>query len=138
MIASILTAPLRLVAWLVGVIARLLLGIVGIIIPLFKGVFRLVGSALLVAAVILLVYDGTLTLSSSRGLVTTSLQQHWNALAPQSLKATEAGVRRLRPEIWDQGLRHAINWPAWASIGGLAVLLLLAGRRRREVNVFAN
>lgn len=138
MISRILTAPLRLVAWLVGVMARLLLGIVGIIIPLFKGISRLVGSALLVAAVILLVYDGTLTLSSNRGLVATSLQQHWNALAPQSLKATEAAVRRVRPEIWDQGLGRAINWPAWASIGGLAVLLLLAGRRRREVNVFAN
>lgn len=138
MISSILTAPFRLVAWLIGGVIRLLIGIVAFVVPLFKGVFRLIGSALLVAAVILLVYDGTLTLSSTRGVVTTSLQQHWNALAPQSLKTTEAAVRRVRPEIWDQGVRHVIGWPAWASIGGLAVLLLLSGRRRREVNVFAN
>lgn len=138
MISRILTAPFRLIAWLIGGIARLLLGIVAIVIPLFKGVFRLVGSALLVAAVVLLVYDGTLTLSSTRGVVMTSLQQHWSGLAPQSLRATEAAVRRVRPEIWDQGVRHVIGWPAWASIGGLAVLLLLSGRRRREVNVFAN
>jgi hypothetical protein len=40
--------------------------------------------------------------------------------------------------VWDPGLVTVLQLPAWALFGLGGMLLAYAGRRRREINIFAN
>lgn len=107
---------------------------------LARTALRLVSRPLLLLAVIALVYDGTRTMSAnSGGIVITSLGEHWSSLAPTSYQNTQTMVRRrLHPAIWDTGLAPILRLPTWLVFGGFGFGLAWAGRRRREVEVFAN
>lgn len=102
-------------------------------------VLRVAARPLLLVAVIALVYDGTRTLAGSSGLITTSLLEHWQTLAPASLEATRTGIiRRLHPWLWDSAILPLLRFPAWLVLGGLGLALSYIGRKRHSVNVFAN
>jgi hypothetical protein len=102
-------------------------------------VLRLLAHPLLLLAAVALVYDGTRTLAGGAGLVTTSLIEHWQTLAPVSLESTKAFVtRRLSPELWDPVVMSALRLPAWLALGGLGLIFGYIGRKKRAVNVFAN
>ena len=99
---------------------------------------RMVGRALLIAAVIALVYDGTRTLGAGSGLVLTSLAEHWQSLAPQSLAGFKAVVVRLNPSAWDLGALRVLKLPAWLVLGVIGLLFAWVGRKRKGVNVYVN
>ena len=98
---------------------------------------RLSARLLLLAAVVALVYDGTRTLAGA-GLVITSLGEHWQSLAPQSLDALRSLINRLYPLAWEGGATRLLRLPAWLVIGVLGMLLAWIGRKRHPVNVFVN
>lgn len=100
---------------------------------------RVAARPLLLAAVIALVYDGTRTLAGSSGIVTTSLVEHWQTLAPASLEAARTAItRRLHPWLWDSAILPLLRFPAWLVLGGLGLALSYIGRKRQSINVFAN
>jgi hypothetical protein len=99
--------------------------------------FRFLAALFLLIAVIAGVYDATRSMAADR-LVTASLFEHWTAIAPTLLNATQAAVKRAHPMLWDAGLLHVLQLPATAFFLVLGVLLAYAGRRRRRINVFAN
>lgn len=102
-------------------------------------VLRMIARPLLLVAVVALVYDGTRTLAGGSGVVITSLLDHWQALAPQSLEWLKLLVqRKLHPQLWDAGVLRLIRLPAWLVIGLLGMLLAWIGRKRQHVNVFIN
>ena len=100
--------------------------------------FRFLAAVFLLIALLAGVYDGTRTLAAER-LVTTSLLEHWSALAPTLLATTQGAVKRAtHPLVWDVGLAKVLLLPASLVLFAIGVLFAYIGRRRRRVNVFAN
>lgn len=106
---------------------------------IFLVALRVLARPLLLAAMIALVYDGTRTLAGGQGLITTSLADHWQNLAPVSYESARAFVgQRLSPGLWDGPILTVLRLPAWLVLGGSGIALSYVGRKRRGVNVFAN
>jgi hypothetical protein len=68
-----------------------------------------------------------------------STYEHWSKLAPVTLATARSSVQRMtHPMVWDPALLSILRLPTWGLFGLLGGLLAYAGRRRREVNIFAN
>lgn len=103
-----------------------------------KGLLRFLAGALLMVAVIAAANDVTRSQLADR-TVMISTYEHWSRLAPVTLAAARRSVQRnTHPLVWDFGLLPPLQLPAWGLFGLLGLLCAYAGRRRREVNVFAN
>jgi MYXO-CTERM domain-containing protein len=50
----------------------------------------------------------------------------------------KAVQRRTHPLVWDMGLARVLQLPTWGVLGLLGLALGYLGRRRREVNIYAN
>ena len=46
--------------------------------------------------------------------------------------------RRTHPLVWDMGVAKVLQLPTWGLFGLLAAVFAYLGRRRREVNIYAN
>jgi hypothetical protein len=104
-----------------------------------KGVFRFLAGAFLLVAVIAAVNDVTRSMAAGEVLPPVSAYQHWQRLAPVTLNAAHSWVeRRTDPLVWDMGVAKLLQLPAWGLLGLIGLLLAYAGRRRREINIFAN
>lgn len=101
-------------------------------------IMRYLAQPLLLIAVIALVYDGTRTIASGGGLVTTSLLEHWQNLAPASLASTKAAVTGRVPYLWDSLIMRILVLPAWLVTGALGWAFSYLGRKRSKIDVFAN
>jgi hypothetical protein len=103
-----------------------------------KAALRVLAGLLLLTAVMAAVDDVTRSMAADR-TVTTSTYDHWSTLAPKTLEAARASVeRRTHPVVWTWGLAPVLQLPAWGLFGFLGLACGWAGRRRREVNIFAN
>lgn len=104
-----------------------------------KGLLRFLASVLLMVAVIAAVNDVTRSMAATERLPSLSTYEHWAKLAPSTLASARSAVQRsTHPLVWDPLLTSILRLPAWGLFGVLAALLAYAGRRRREVNIFAN
>jgi hypothetical protein len=103
-----------------------------------KGLLRFLAGVFLLVAVIAAVNDVTRSSAGDR-VAAMSAYEHWSKLAPVTLAAARGAVQRnTHPLVWDWGLAPLLQLPAWGLFGVLGFLLAYAGRRRREVNIFAN
>jgi hypothetical protein len=104
-----------------------------------KGVLRFLAGVLLLVAVIAAVNDATRSMAAGARVPFVSTLDHWSRLAPVTLAAARTSVqRRTHPLVWDPVLVTILGLPAWGLFGIAGFLLGYAGRRRREVNIFAN
>jgi hypothetical protein len=102
-------------------------------------VLRFIGALFLLAAAIALTADVTrVSQGGAPRPIFASIAKHWGDFAPQSLAGTQAQVRRAHPILWDPLISSIINLPAWLSLGGMGVLALYLGRRRRRLEIFQN
>jgi hypothetical protein len=100
---------------------------------------RVLAYPLLLLAAVALIYDVTRTASGDAGLVITSLAEHWRSVAPATFEAARTLVsRRAAGWVWDPMILSLLRLPGWLVLGGLGLILVYVGRRRRTVNVFAN
>jgi hypothetical protein len=103
-----------------------------------KVLLRVLAGLLLLIAVMAAVNDVTRSLAADRPTA-LSTYEHWARLAPGTLAAARAAVeRRTHPVVWSWGLGPILQVPAWGLFGALGLVCGWAGRRRREVNIFAN
>jgi hypothetical protein len=104
-----------------------------------KGLLRFLAGVFLLVAVIAAVNDVTRSIAAGARVAPVSTHDHWSRLAPVTLASARSTVqRKAHPLIWDPVLTSVLHLPAWALFGVLGGLLAYAGRRRREVNIFAN
>ena len=97
---------------------------------------RVLAGLFLLIAALAAITDVTYSMTG-KGLVMTSLLEHWGRLAPQSLASLQASVRRV-PLLWGYLLKPALSIPAWMFFAGLGLVCAWGGRRRSRVNIFAN
>ncbi len=102
-------------------------------------ILRTIGIWLLLVAMIALTVDGTQSLASTEGWVTTPLGEHWYKLHVASLNSSQAAVERyVHPYLWDPILITVLQTPTWIFFGVLGLLFYWLGRRRRRLEVFSN
>jgi heme A synthase len=100
---------------------------------------RIFARILLVVALLALVSDGTRTLATDGGLVVTSFLEHWADLAPASLETVKRTLSlKVHPALWDSVLARLLALPAWLVLGGAAIIIAYAARKRHRLNVYAN
>jgi hypothetical protein len=103
-----------------------------------KALARILAGFFLLVAVIFAVYDASRT-EAGGSLSFVTVSETWSAVAPASLKSARESVeRRIHPVVWTWGIDRILQLPAWASFGLLGLILAYAGRRRRQVNIYAN
>ena len=93
--------------------------------------FRIVGTTLLAAALILLILDGTRSLGEN-ALVMTSLGSTWEMVHADSLQQVRAflGTRFFGPLL--EGVVNAVlSFPGWAVLGLPGIVLAWLGRSKR-------
>jgi hypothetical protein len=98
---------------------------------------RSVGFFALAAAFLLVIYDGTKSIAGNTVFM-TSMRALWetiNAASLQSLRPLIEG--KIGPFAWDPVFVSFLNAPSWAIIGGLGVVLILLGRKKRPLIGYA-
>ncbi|MFM1813341.1 MAG: hypothetical protein RLZ98_36 [Pseudomonadota bacterium] len=111
---------------------RLLKSIFVPIAVFFTPILRFLGALFLLGSVIALTADFSST-SHASGFGT--LQIHMADFAPQTLAALKLDTSRSISSFF---LRLYMNAPAFLSLGLTGALLLVLGRRRRQVRIYAN
>ena len=97
--------------------------------------FRLLtwlGAVLIAAAAAALVYEAVLAFQTG-GWRILPAGEIWFRLDTGSLNLAQAIVQRyLHPYVWDPLIAGFLQWPLWASLGGVGfALTIVFGSRRR-------
>lgn len=95
-----------------------------------KFLLRVLGTWLLALALILLVVDGTKVLASG-AWAATSISALMATLLPAVWASTATQIGQW-PEPLSQLALFLVGWPAWAVVGGLALALLILGRKKKR------
>ncbi|WP_436642194.1 hypothetical protein [Microbaculum sp. FT89] len=96
---------------------------------------RFIGLWLMAGALVALVVDGAKTIASG-AVVTTAVGQMWYSVSPATLNAAQAGIQRnVSPFLWDPIIQSILTAPGFVVFGVLGTLLLLAGRKKRELKL---
>jgi hypothetical protein len=104
-----------------------------------KGLLRFLAGVFFMVAVFAAVNDVTRAMAAADRVKPLSTYEHWSRLAPVTLTLARNAVQRnTHPLVWDPVLVTVLQLPAWGLFGAGGALLAYAGRRRREVNIFAN
>jgi hypothetical protein len=104
---------------------------------MIRFLFRFVGLILLAAAFILVIYDGTKSIAAN-AVTMTSARALWELI-------NAASLARLRPLIepyaggllWDPVAVSVLAAPSWSLLGGLGIILLLLGRKKKPLIGYA-
>ena len=100
--------------------------------PLFR-ILAWLGALFVAAGIAALVYEAVLALQTGAWRIVLA-GQIWFELHNPSLNLAQAIVQRyLHPYLWDPLIAGFLQWPLWASLGGVGIVLTIVfgGRRRR-------
>lgn len=134
----ILMIPVHVAAYLMRLMTRLAAFAVRVVDSIALPALRFLAYILLLVAAISLVADATPALSGVSSFRSTPFAEHVAELAPQSLAGMRKAVSGLHPWLWDYGLGTLIQLPTFLLFGFLGGCAAYAGRRRQQINVFAN
>ena len=106
---------------------------------MLKGFSRFVAGVMLLIAVMAATNDVTHSLAAGHAVAPVSTYEHWSGLAPVTLDLARKAVQRhTHALVWNLGVAKLLQLPAWGLFGALGLAFAYLGRRRREVNIFAN
>lgn len=137
LIWGILMIPVHVAAHLALVVLRLARFLLRLIESFGRLALRFLAYLLLLVAVVALVADVTPALNGA--FRATPFAEHIAELAPQSLAAAEKAVSETAPPwIWHYGVGALISLPTFLLFGVAGGWAAYAGRRRRQIDIFAN
>ncbi len=97
-----------------------------------KLVTRVIGTWMIALALILIVVDGTKSLAANQPVM-TSLASYWQVLDAASWSAVQGAIATYLAPLAAGGLAEAVlSVPAFAVSGGLGLIALFFGRKRRK------
>lgn len=104
---------------------------------MIRFLLRFLGLLCLAGAFILVIYDGTKSIAANRFYFTT-VRTLWELLNAGSL----AQMRPLLSPyangvLWDPGMVTVLAWPAWSLLGGVGILFILLGRKKKPLIGYA-
>ena len=134
----ILAMPVQLAGYLLRLTLQLLALLARIIGGVSRPALRFLAYLFLLVAVVALTADATPVINHVHGFEPTTFAEHVIEVAPQSLTQVRKAVTAVHPWIWDYGLGLIIELPTFVLFGILGIAAAYAGRRRKQINIYAN
>ncbi len=104
---------------------------------MIRFLLRFVGLVCLAAGFILLIYDGTKSIAGNR-LFLTSVRTLWELVNAGSLARLEPTIQSyVGGYLWDPLMVTILAAPSWGLLGGLGIILLLLGRKKKPLIGYA-
>lgn len=104
---------------------------------MIRFLFRFLGLWILAAGFVFFVYDGTKSIAGN-ALFITKLGDTWNAIHSSSLQLLQPAVERhVAIWLWDPVLLSVLTAPTWVVFGVLGALLILIGRKKKQLIGYA-
>lgn len=104
---------------------------------MIRFLFRFIGVLCLAAAFILVIYDGTKSIAGNQ-LYLTSVQALWELINAGSLAQLKPQIQSYANGIlWDPLMLALLASPAWAVLGGLGIVFVLLGRKKKPLIGYA-
>lgn len=104
---------------------------------MIRFLFRFVGVLCLAAAFILVVYDGTKSIAGNH-LYITSVRTLWELINAASLADLKPAIQGYaKGMLWDPVTVTFLAAPSWSVLGGLGILLILIGRKKKPLIGYA-
>ena len=104
---------------------------------MIRFLLRFIGLICLAAGFILLIYDGTKSIAGNR-LFLTSVRALWELINASSLAKLEPTIQSYAGGyLWDPVMMTILSAPSWGLLGGLVIILLLLGRKKRPLIGYA-
>ncbi|HZQ13948.1 MAG TPA: hypothetical protein VFB31_14175 [Pseudolabrys sp.] len=104
---------------------------------MIRFLFRFAGLICLALAFILAIYDGTKSIAGNN-LYLTSVRALWDLVNAGSLARLQPVIQRYAEGyLWDPVMVGFLSAPSWAVLGGLGILLILLGRRKKPLIGYA-
>jgi sulfite exporter TauE/SafE len=104
---------------------------------MIRFLFRFVGLILLAAAFILVIYDGTKSISANN-LFLTSVQTLWDLINAGSLDRLKPVIQHYaNGYLWDPVMLGFLAAPSWVVLGLAGILLILLGRKKKPLIGYA-
>ncbi len=108
---------------------------------MIRFLFRFIGLLCLAAAFVLVVYDGTKSIAGNQ-LFITSVRTLWELINAASLQNFTEWFRPLVASYgagfaWDPVMLAILSAPSWSLLGGLGIILILLGRKKKPLIGYA-
>ena len=104
---------------------------------MIRFLLRFIGLICLAAGFILLIYDGTKSIAGNR-LFLTSVRALWELINASSLAKLEPTIQSYAGGyMWDPVMMTILSAPSWGLLGGIGIILLLLGRKKRPLIGYA-
>src|SRR5215475_7870366 len=104
---------------------------------MIRFVLRFIGLICLAAAFILLIYDGTKSIAGNRVFL-TSVRSLWELINAASLAKLEPIIQSYAGGLlWDPVMATVLAAPSWGLLGGLGIIFLLLGRKKKPLIGYA-
>ena len=104
---------------------------------MIRFLFRLVGLVCLAAAFILVIYDGTKSIAGNN-LFLTSVRTLWDLINSGSLARLQPAIQHYaNGYLWDPVMVGFLSAPSWVVLGGVGIILLLLGRKKKPLIGYA-
>jgi hypothetical protein len=104
---------------------------------MIRFIFRFLGLLCLAAAFILVVYDGTKSIAAN-AVHFTSVRMLWDLVHAASLAKLQPLISPYAHGfLWDPVMLTLLAAPSWSVLGGLGIVLILLGRRKKPLIGYA-
>jgi hypothetical protein len=104
---------------------------------MIRFLFRFIGVLCLAAAFILVIYDGTKSIAGNN-LYLTSVRALWDLINAGSLAQLKPLIQPYANGVlWDPVMLIFLAAPSWSVFGGLGIVLVLLGRKKKPLIGYA-
>jgi len=104
---------------------------------MIRFLFRFIGVLCLAAAFILVIYDGTKSIAGNN-LYLTSVRALWDLINAGSLAQLKPAIQHYANGLlWDPMMVTFLRAPSWSVLGGLGIILILLGRKKKPLIGYA-
>jgi hypothetical protein len=104
---------------------------------MIRFLFRFIGVLCLAAAFVLVVYDGTKSIAANH-LTMTSVRAMWDLFDANSLADLKPAIASYADGmLWDPVMVTFLEAPCWSVLGGLGIVFILLGRKKKPLIGYA-
>ena len=103
---------------------------------MIRFMLRFVGLLCLALGFIVLVHDGTKSIADQRWFI-TKVSDIWITFHEPSLTSLRPTLEGIAGVLWDPVFVNILNAPSWAVFLGIAIVLIVLGRRPKPLIGYA-